>query len=403
MMMTNKEKSKIQKEIVDSLPLKPHGRLLLAPRVGKSKLVIDIIKKNNPKSILWVTPSAQLAEKDIPEEFEIWKGKRFISKLTTVTWMSLNKIKGHYEMIVLDEEQFATENNTINLVNKELTADYIISMTGTQTKHEDKKDLYKALNLPILYKLSINEAVNIGILANYTIKVIEIDMGVSKNIPAGTKDKPFMTTEVAQYNYLDSTAKKAMFQKRKDIMFRILARMRAIYDSPTKTEVAKYFMDNLKGRKLFFCASQKQAEYVSKYFYHSKTNDNDVQRFIKGEIDDIAMVNAGGIGWTYKEIDHLFMVQADSDKNGLTSQKIARTLLDQPNYKATIWVLCLIGTQDEKWVESALENFDKTKVEYIRYKNIKENKDFSSFNSNLDVFKENGVEEIQMGNTTYKL
>lgn len=65
------------------------------------------------------------------------------------------------------------------------------------------------------------------------------------------------------------------------------------------------------------------------------------------------------------------MVQADSDKNGTTSQKIARTLLEQKNYKATIWVLCLVGTQDEKWIESALENFDKTKVEYIRYKNFK--------------------------------
>ena len=101
--MTNKEKSEIQKKIVDSLDLKPHGRLLLAPRVGKSKLIIDIIKKNNPKSILWVTPSAQLADKDIPEEFITWKAKKFVSRLTTVTWMSLNKIKGHYEMIVLDK------------------------------------------------------------------------------------------------------------------------------------------------------------------------------------------------------------------------------------------------------------------------------------------------------------
>ena len=369
--MTNKEKSEIQKKIVDSLDLKPHGRLLLAPRVGKSKLIIDIIKKNNPKSILWVTPSAQLADKDIPEEFITWKAKKFVSRLTTVTWMSLNKIKGHYEMIVLDEEQFATENNTSNLVSGELSSDYTVSMTGTKTKHETKKDLYKSLNLPVLYELTINEAVDVGILANYSIKVIEIDMSSAKNITAGTKDKPFMTTEIAQYNYLDSSAKKAMFQKRKDIMFRILARMRAVYDSPTKTEAAKFFMDNLKGRKLFFCASQKQAEYISEHFYHSNTSDKDVQRFIKGEIDSIAMVNAGGIGWTYKEIDHLFMVQADSDKNGTTSQKIARTLLEQKNYKATIWLLCLVGTQDEKWIESALENFDKTKVEYIRYKNFK--------------------------------
>lgn len=368
--MTNKEKSKIQKEIVDSLPLKPHGRLLLAPRVGKSKLVIDIIKKNNPKLILWVTPSAELADKNIPEEFETWKAKKFSDRLTTTTWASLNKIQGYFDMIILDEEQFATENNLSTLLNGSLTCDYTISMTGTQTKHETKKELYKALKLPVLYRLSINEAVDIGILANYSIKVVQVRMGTEKNIKAGSKDKPFMTTESSNYLYLDSTVDKAIHQRKKDVVFRILARMRAIYDSPTKTTVAKFLMENLKGRKLFFCATIKQAEVISEFFYHSKTTDKDVQRFIKGEIDNIALVNAGGIGWTYKDIDHLVMVQADSDNNGSTSQKIARTLLEQKNYKATIWLICLMGTQDEKWIESALENFDKSKVEYIEYKNL---------------------------------
>ncbi len=369
--MTKKEKSKIQKDIVDSLDLKPHGRLLLAPRVGKTKLAIDIIKKNNPDSILWVTPSAQLAEKDIPDEFEVWKAGKYKKRLTTVTWMSLNKMKGHYTFIILDEEQFATENNLSSLTDGSLTYDYIISMTGTQTKHETKKDLYKSLNLPILHKLSINEAVDMGMLANYSIKVIEIDMGREKIVPAGNKEKPFMTSEEDQYKWLHSTAQKAIFQKRKDVTFRILARMRAVYDSPTKTEVAKYLMDHLPGRKIFFCSGIKQAESISKNFYHSKTDDKAVQKFIKGDSDDIVMVNAGGIGWTYRDVDHLVMVQADSDKNGSTSQKIARTLLDQKDYKATVWLLCLVGTQDEKWIESALENFDKNKVEYIRYKNFK--------------------------------
>ena len=79
--MTNKEKSEIQKKIVDSLDLKPHGLLLLAPRIGKTRIIIDIIKKNNPKSILWVTPSAELATKDIPEEFTKWKAVRFKKKI----------------------------------------------------------------------------------------------------------------------------------------------------------------------------------------------------------------------------------------------------------------------------------------------------------------------------------
>ncbi len=369
--MTNKQKSKIQKEINESLPLKPHGLLLLAPRLGKSKIAIDVIRKNNPKSILWVTPSAELADNDIPEEFVKWKANKFIKRLTTVTWMSLNKIKGHFDMIIFDEVQFLTENNISNFISKDITYEYILGMTGTQTKHEVKKDLYKLLKLPILYELSINEAVDIGILANYSIKVILIAPSRVKNIKAGTKAKPFMTSEESNYIYLDTSTNKSIAQGKKDITFKILARMRAIYDSPSKTEAAKFLINNLPGRKLFFCSGIKQAEDICDYVYHSKTDDKYVQQFIDGTLDTIAMVNSGGIGWTYKEIDHLVMAQADSDNNGTTSQKISRTLLEQKNYKATIWLLCLIGTQDEKWIESALENFDKDKIEYIEYKNLK--------------------------------
>ena len=104
--MTNKEKSEIQKKIVDSLDLKPHGLLLLAPRIGKTRIIIDIIKKNNPKSILWVTPSAELATKDIPEEFSTWKAKKYVKNLQTSTWASLNKVKGDFDMIILDKSLF---------------------------------------------------------------------------------------------------------------------------------------------------------------------------------------------------------------------------------------------------------------------------------------------------------
>ena len=369
--MTNKEKSRIQKEIVDSLDSKPHGRLLLAPRVGKSKLAIDIIKKNKPKSILWVTPLAHLAEVDIPQEFETWKAKVYLKCLKTVTWTSLNTIEGHYEMIILDEEQFITENNIENITNGKLTFDYIVSMTGTKTKHESKNNLYKQLELPVLYELSINEAVDIGLLSNYTVKVLEIDMSREKNVKAGSKDKPFMTSEEDNYSWLSKMTKQAIIQKRKDAQFRILKRMRAVYDSPSKTAAAKYLIDNLKGRKLFFCSSIEQAEYLCSNTYHSKTTNKALKEFIDGIIDTVTMVNAGGVGTTFKAIDHLVMAQADSDNNGLTSQKICRTLLEQKDYVATIWILCLVGTQDEKWVESALQNFDKSKVEYIRFKNFK--------------------------------
>ena len=368
--MNDKEKVVLQREIIDSLDVNPHGRLILAPRVGKTKIVIDLIKRDNPKSILWVTPSAELANVDIVNEFSKWKAKKYISRLTTVTWMSLNKIGGCFDWIILDEEQFATENNLSNFFDKSIQYNNIISMTGTKSKHEEKSELYKKLDLKVLYELSINDAVDIGLLSNYEIKVIEVPLGAEKNVSVGSKEKPFLTSEISHYQYLDKMMKQAMYQKRSDITFRVMERRRFIANSNSKFVAAKHLFDTIGGRRIVFSGSIEQAEKFSQNTYHSKTTNEDLKAFQKGSTDELAMVNTGGTGFTYKEIDHLMVVQSDSDKNGLTSQKISRTLLAQKDYKACIWLFILTGTQDNKWVESVLDNFDRTKIEHINFKNL---------------------------------
>lgn len=369
--MTNKEKSDLQKEIIESIKEGESGRFILAPRVGKTKMIIDIIKRDKPKGkILWVTPTTKLAEEDIPEEFVKWRAKRYIKNLETVTWKSLVKCEGHYDLVILDEEQFITENNISPLIKGELTYDRLISMTGTETKTQAKKDLYEELNLKVLYRLSLNKAVDIGMLSNYLIKVVMVEMDDKKNITVEYKNKTtkktesFLTSEVKQYEY------QCRRLEANNSKFGILHRMHLIKNSPSKVGAAKYIINSLEGKKLIFASNTAQAEELSDFVYHSKTDDADLQKFISGETDKIAMVNKGGTGYTYSLIDNLIVTQVDSDNNGLTSQKIARTLLKQEGYKATIWIICLKDTQDEVWLESTLQSFDKSKVEIIDFKNL---------------------------------
>jgi len=371
--MTDKERTELQNEIINGLSEFPVGRLLLAQRAGKSRIAVEIIKKSKPNSILWITPSTELATKDIPEEFIKWKASEYVDKLTTVTWMSLHKITGWYDIIILDEEQFITSNNAVNLLNGSLKGN-ILSMSGTKTEIGDKKLLLQSLGLKVLYKLDINKAVDIGLLANYKINVLDIPLNdTDKIIQGGNKQKPFMTTEKAHYAYIDKITRQSIYQNRADIKFRVLARRKAISDSISKDKVAKWLWNNLEGRKLFFCSSIKQANLITNQTYHSKTDGFYLQKFISGQIDEICMVNAGGTGFTYKDIDHLVIVQVDSDKNGNTVQKICRTLLAQPNYTAQIWILNLNGTQDEIWVNSTLSKLDREKIEYINSKTLLKN------------------------------
>jgi superfamily II DNA or RNA helicase len=419
--MTNKEKTRIQNEIVNSVE-ELHGRLLLAPRVGKSRIAIQLIKKFKPQSILWVSPSANLVKKEIPEEFITWGAKKYLKRLTTVTYSSLPKIKEKFDLIILDEEQHLTELNSQKLIQNG-NYDSILSMTGTPTKHKNKLNLYKALNLGTLYEMKINTAVDLGILANYEVTVLKIPYNREKmkkysQVQAAIESKTVATFEYhethltlkgqlegglglserepkhggrlfaiigkdertmgyfvvkedgtytgkvviegTEYRFTDD---KVHLPYHKSML---IARKRYIGDSQLKTDVAKTLLQRLEGeRKIIFCNSIEQAEILSpECTFHSKTTRTNLDGFLDGFEDTIAMVNMGGTGFTFKRLDHLIIVQCDSDRNGSTSQKICRTLLSQKQYAAKVWVLCIEGTQDEVWTKLTLESFDPSKITY---------------------------------------
>ena len=365
-------RTKLQKEVVDSLDNPSHGILLLAPRVGKTKIGIDIIKKEKPQSILWVTPSTKLRDIDIPEEFGRWRAKNYLKGRTKIIcWSSLHEETGYYDKIIFDEYQDITYNNSRGILNGKLRYGSILCLSGTHPRHDEKLFILNELKLEILREVNIEEAIDENLISDYKVNVVEVSMDqTKKNVKAGNKSKPFMTTEKSMYEYLSSTIRKMRYND-KDPKFLIIKRMHLIYGSNTKEEVARFLIGKLPGRKLIFAGNIEQSKRLSPYTFNSKTDKTDLDKFVNEEVDILACVKSGGVGFTYKNIEHLIIVQADSDKKGETTQKLARSLLLQKDYKANIWFISLTGTQDEKWVESALSSFDKQKVEYIRFVNLK--------------------------------
>lgn len=365
--------NQIQKKIVEMIPKQTRGRLLLSPRFGKTKIIIDYIKKHKFNNILWVTPSAKLANEDILKEFIKWRAKTYSKNLETVTYASLDKVVGGYDLIVLDEEQHLTENNSINLLSGELSSYSVVSMTGTPTKDPDKLKIINSLGLDTLYDVSIGEAVDMDILANYGINVVEIPLSNIREIEVGKQGSKFKVSEKDNYKFLCDSIKRSMYNRTINKKFLLIKRLRTIKESPSKERTLIELLDLLKGqRNLVFCSSINQADRLFEHTYHSKTDDKDLIKFQEGIVNQIGMVNSGGTGFTYKSIDNLIIVQADSDTNGGTSQRIARTLLKQDDYKANIWILCLSNTQDEVWVKKTLENFDITKTKFLKQEYLTE-------------------------------
>lgn len=358
------DKTEIQKQIVARLPTPPHGILNLAMRVGKTKIALDLIKKNNYKKVLWVTVSEDLRDKGLPEEFKKWGHQNM--DYTIVCWQSLHLVKGYFDIIILDEIQKATPANTLNL-KEALKYGCILGLTGTLPKDEEKLLIYRSLGLKPLITINIEEAVKLNLISNYRIKVVTTELNdIDKTIKGGSKKAPFLTTEKKNYDYLTKKIEELTTVRKPVPTFYYLNRARAIYNSPSKLKLAKYLIDNLEGRTLVFSGSIEMAEKLSNSTYHSKTDSIALEKFEREESNLLVCVNSGGIGRTFTNIDNLIITQVNSNKMGDSTQKAARALVPREGHIPNIYILCLEDTSDKKWVKNVLTDFDNSKITIIK-------------------------------------
>lgn len=368
-------KSRIQAEAVQSiLNNNKNGLLAIATGVGKTKIGIDYLKAlvaQSKTKFLWVVPTIKLRDKDLEEEFTKWKTKTIYTKyLTKVCYASVNKIKGkNFDAVILDECQNITINNSVFFDNN--TTDSIVALTATPPHEDDKKEiLYKQLGLKVIVDIPVNKAVDLGLIAPYKIKVIDILLNSKdKYVDAGNKKKRFKTTELNYYQYLGRTIQKIMFSGKPVPKFMYLNRMRFIQNLRSKQEVAKRLLSKIPNneRVLIFHKIIERAEELCKYSYHSKTDDKDFNRFVKGKINRLAVVDVLNEGVNIPNLDTAVIVQVNSNPRELI-QRIGRVLRLRDGHEATIYILQVVNTQDEQWVKKALSGFKN--IQYINEKNL---------------------------------
>lgn len=373
--MTNRDI--VQKEALDAvLANGGSGILCLATGVGKSKIAIDYCNvfynylKKSFRGLL-VVPTEKLRDENWSDEFEKWSAKKIYNNLDRVCYASLNKLKNKdYDLVIMDECHKISENNVKFF--KQNTVSNILGLTATFPKDEIKQLLLQELNLPIVYSISLDEAIDKQIVAPYKIKIVECLLDdKEKYITAGTKEKPFMTTEYGQYNYLSNSIQRIMYSGKNVPQWLFLKRMHMLYNLKSKTDIAKKVIDSLPkdDKTLIFCGSIDQANQLCENRFHSKSSDKDFNDFCNGKINKLSCVNALNEGINIPNIDSAVIVQLNSQELN-TIQRIGRCIRYRPGHEATIYILSVAFTQDAKWVEKALTSFDKKNIEYINAKNI---------------------------------
>jgi len=370
-------------------------------RMERELILLEHYLQNESKPILLVTPTEKLRDENWPREFSDWDCHYMYDRnVKAICFASLKNEMNNptrYKLIILDEVHRLTElsataflqtgEDVLTTFLSTNLADAVMGLTATvpDPKRDPEKAAIIAKIAPVVFTYSLDQGVADGMIADYEIRVIETYLDDStKNITAGTKTAPFQTTEYAQYNYMEKQIKKYRAQAggaatpkqkaslEKLAMFATMARNRFLYNLPSKTALAAKCIKSISAgkRTLVFAGSIAQCEeLLGENVYHSKSGSTAINRFNTAQINILGVVNAANEGLNFFELDQSLIIQVDSNERNLV-QRVGRCLRQRDGHKAIIYILCVQGTADERWLEKSLKGFDQSKITYYSSKSV---------------------------------
>ena len=344
------------------------GILNLCPRFGKIFTTINILEELKPKRVLIAYPDNKIKQS--------WKddfAKRGYddSNVTYTTHLSLKKhLDDQFDLIVIDEIHLLSEAQieaAREMIDKHMefshTGGDVLGLTGTLSSWTEKT-LEEELDLHVLATYSIDQAIREGVIVDYEITVVRVPLDNKRK----NNYKGKVRTEKAQfdaYGYvIDSLERQG-----KSTMFLRLARMRIIQNSVAKMEKTRDLLKRHKDERiLVFCGVTKIADQIGIPSYHSKKEEKQIfDDFVSGKGKHLAVVKIGNTGVTYKPLNRVIINYFDSNGENL-AQKINRCMAmeyDNPDKKAQIYIISSDEPVELKWLNKALEFFDKEKIKYI--------------------------------------
>ena len=351
-----------------------NGILLVAPRVGKSKIIIDALLESDFESITIIAPYNSILD-SWRTEISKW-GESLSDRIKLVNQRSL-KPEHKSDILICDECHRLSENQVKNI--NSLNFPNILGATGTLSSSSRKT--IKPLLKKTIFKYSIREAIEDRIIANYNITVVTLPLNnKDKYVESGTKKKRFFTTEEGQYSYLTKQFNKFRILAHKNPKLENIKyayagkRSRFIYSSKSKLELANKVIESVPGKKLIFSVLTDIADKLSNKSYHSKIHSKErelnLQEFKEGKFNKLSVCGMLSMGFTDKNLKIGIFHQLQSSEEE-AQQKIMRMC----NYvaegvDAEIYILAYENTVDIDWVHKALEPFDKSKIKYESWRNF---------------------------------
>lgn len=245
---------------------------------------------------------------------------------------------------------------------------YIIMASGTIGEKSMKK--LSVLRRKVVYEYTIEQAIEDKIVNDYEIILHPVRLdNKEKYILSENKDKTWLSTEYANYEYLCKTYDK--FQKMSWNNAKLIPvkmqwagkRANALYTYKSKIEKVKEFIKDKSNFILFTARTEVCNEFGNPY--HSNIEKKDEDNLIKFKnqlISNVSVVNMASMGVSFPYCNQVIVHQFNSDEE-LAIQKIMRAcMIEGKTEKTMVHIFYYAMTKDEEWLESALKGLNKNKI-----------------------------------------
>lgn len=354
--------NKLSDEFINS---SQKGILFVCPRLGKTRTALTAINKllKKESSVLIMYPDNKIKQswKDELEKISMKKKHNY----SFYNYSSVHKVTNEkFDFIILDEIHDTSEKQKGFLEVIVQNNPVIMGLTGTLA-NQTKNDLHM-IGLPVISRYSVEQGILDEILPEYQITIHQVPLDNKKYIYEGKRQgKKIKRTEQEQfdvYSYMLSPRNPRPLKGQALFAMR-MKRMNVIKDSISKKDKLQSLLKTYKDeRVLIFTGKIERADSVSKS-HHSKNQEKEnIEKFIKKEINHLSVVNIGGAGITYEDLDRVIIEHVNSNAE-MFEQKIARCLNNEYNGKlAKIDIIISTEEAEKKWLESALQNIKKDRI-----------------------------------------
>ena len=354
------------------------GSIIAGTGFGKSRcgvLATNYAIKDGGRALVLV-PTTQLQDQ-FAEEFKKWGFTHLLPRIEILCYQSAHKLENeHYDIVVCDEVHLGLSPVYREFFEKN-TYDKLLCMTATLPEEDEYKKLLSEL-APTCYKITLDECVELGLVAPYDIICIPVEMTEEEHAAYKKANNLFVQMKYRlggfdAFKQAQAILAGAPGDKGAAAQFfnAIRQRKQVVQHAENKLEAAKEIADyHIEDKILTFGGTNEftnlMADRLGATAYHSgKTQAQRrkiLEAFNKSTTSILCSTKALNQGFDVPDVGVGIIAGLESKSLSMI-QRVGRLIRFKEGKRGRIYILYVPNSQEEKWLESATKTLSNVKRE----------------------------------------